>query len=202
MHTVRLAILLLILPTLAQAQWRSVHAVETTTETVTKDGTVRSITTRGEYFRSTSGSELTIEVVRKPDGTLEKTADLYDAEAPAQYRLNYQAKTASLVARMSAPRPMMTDRSERHPNLQHASWQGLDCVLVPAMLDGKTRMGAVWVDDQDDLIVRKDIQFPGNHMVMELSDITMDYQYDPSLFRVPADFRIDTSGAVYRTAGN
>lgn len=178
----------------ARAQWRSVRATMTTTETITmRDGHVRTDTTTSEYYRSTSGSELTVTILRAPgDQMVRKLAELYDAEEPAQYSLDYSTKTAYLIVRMPIPKPLITDRGAEHPELQHGTYLGFYCVLVPVMLDGK-RIGTYWVDDKDDLILKKDITLPGSHTVTTLSDITLDGKYDPSLFRIPSGFTIDTS---------
>lgn len=188
-------LLVLLFPALyAHAQWRGVHATMTTTETITgRNGQVRTDTTTSEYYRSTSGSELTITVMRTPDGqAVRKFAELYDAEEPAQYDLNYNTKTAYLMVRMRVPRPLITDRSAQHPELQHAKYQGFDCVLVPVMLSDR-RIGTYWVDDKDDLIVKKDITLPGSHTVTALSNIDLGWKNDPNLFRIPAGFAIDTT---------
>lgn len=199
MNRKRLSVLsIFLVPALSMhAQWRSVHAVETTTETITKDGNVRTNRTTSEYFRSASGSELTITILKSPDGlTVNKTAKLYDAEGPTEYSLDYGAKTAYVIAHMPAPKPLETNRGERYPELQRGTYEGIDCILVPAMLEGKQRMGTVWVDDKDDLELKTDITFPGGpHRITELSDITFDYKADPGIFRIPADFRVDSSGS-------
>lgn len=79
--TSRMCVLsLFLLPALAvQAQWRSVHATRTTTETISRPGGDRTTTTVSDYFRSKAGSELTITSLQSPDGlTARKTATLYD----------------------------------------------------------------------------------------------------------------------------
>ena len=196
MHTKRLTILLVVLmPALyAQAQWTSVHATETRMETITTpDGQVHTNATISEYFRSNDGSVLTVTTLRGPDGSLQgKTARLYDAEEPALYTLNYQTKTALLIVRMQAPRPLVTNRSTLYPNLQHSKYLGINCVRVPVMLDGR-RIGTYWVDDKDDLTLKKDITLPGSHTVTTLSNITMGQKYNPSMFQVPRGFAIDAS---------
>lgn len=199
MNTKRLSfLLLLLLPALcAQAQWRTVHATQTTTETITKsDGSVLTNRTTSEYTRSASGSELTMTIMRTPDGLVtRRIAKLYDAEAPAQYSLDYAAKTAYLIVRMPAPKPIETNRIAKYPGLQQGTYAGIDCVLVPAMLEGK-RIGTVWVDDKDALELKSEITFPGSHTVTELSNITMDYKYDPTIFRIPTGFTVDTSKSM------
>ena len=196
MHIKRLAILSLALTTAlcAHAQWRSVHAAKTTVKTITKpDGQVSTTTTTSDYYRSTSGSELTLTTMSTPSGMfVKKYAELYDADSPAQYDIDYQTKTAYLIVRMQAPRPFMTDRTATYPGLKHSAYQGLDCVLIPVMMNGK-RIGTYWVDDKDDLIVKKDVALTYQHTVMTLSNITFGAKYNPSLFHVPAGFTVDTS---------
>lgn len=178
----------------AHAQWKSVHANLTKITSITPvGGLTQTNTTTSEYFRSTSGSELTVTVTRTPDGSfVRKFATLYDADEPAQYSVDYGTKTAYLMARMSTSKPFITGRSERHPELKHANYEGIDCVLVPVMSEGK-RIGTYWVDDKDDLVVKKDITLPGSHTVTELSDISIGSKVDPRMFRIPADFAIDTA---------
>lgn len=196
MKSTRLSILPVFLLTAfcAQAQWRSVHAVKTTTvKTTSEDGTVHTSTTTSQYYRSTSGSELTVTVTSTPDGMLaKKIATLYDANEPAQYSLDYGTKTAYLIAHFPAAKPFRTNRRERHPELQQAAFDGVDCDLLPIMLDGK-RIGTVWIDDKDDLELKREIELPGAVTTTELSDITFDPKNAPGTFSIPAGFRIDTS---------
>jgi hypothetical protein len=180
----------------AQAQWTTVHATETRTEKIAAPGgQVQTNTMTYEYFRSNDGSVLMVTDVRAPNGMfLEKSGQLYNAETPAEYNLNYKTRTADLIVRMEQPRPFVTGRSESNPNLQHAKYEGLDCVLVPVMLNGK-RIGTYWVDDKDDLVVEKDIELPGSHTITKLSNITFGAKYPASMFRVPSGFVINAAGA-------
>lgn len=196
MYTKRLTILLFaLMPTLyAQAQWKSVHATETRTETITTpDGQVHTNTTTSDYYRSTNGSVLKVTTLTAPDGSTQgKTAELYDADTPAQYNLDYRTNTAYLIVRMQLPRPLVTNRSALYPNLQHGKYLGFNCILVPVMLGGK-RIGTYWIDDKDDLVLKKDITLPGSHTVTTLSNVIMGQKYNPSMFQVPHSFAIDTS---------
>lgn len=178
----------------AHAQWTTVHATETRTETITTPaGQTQTNVTTSEYFRSSNGSVLTVSTVRAPNGMfLQKVGQLYDAEAPAQYNLDYKTKTAELIVRMDQPRPFIANRSQSNPGLQHAKYEGLDCVLVPVMLNGR-RIGTYWIDDKDDLVVKKDVTLPGSHVITKFSNITIGEKYSQSMFRVPSGFVIDAS---------
>jgi hypothetical protein len=197
-NTKHLSVLLsLVLPIVpAQAQWRSVHATKTKTETITRaDGSTQTTVTTSEYFRSTSGAELTVTSMKTPDGLIvKKAATLYDSEAPAQYSLDYATKTAYLVVRLPAAKPFRGNRAGRHPELEHGTYQGIDSILLPVSIEGK-RVGTIWIDDKDDLELKRDITFPASHEVTELSHISMDYPCDRTLFQIPAGFAVDTSGS-------
>lgn len=186
----------------AKAQWKAVHGNLTTTETITKaDGIVRTTTTSGEYFRSSSGSELTVISTMSADGIVaSKHAELYDADSPALYTLDYGKKVAYLVARMPARKPFETNRGARYPSLQHGTIGGFDCLLVPIMLEGQ-RIGTVWIDDKDDLEIQREITLPGSHKVTRLSDVTLGNQADAGMFRVPPNFTVDTSNSRTVPAG-
>lgn len=168
--------------------------MKTTTVVITaNDGSVHTNKTTSEYFRSTSGSELTVTVAGTPDGMLmKKIATLYDADEPAQYSLNYGTKTAYLIARLPMAKPLRTNRGERHPELKHATYDGLVCVLLPITSNGK-RIGTAWVDDRDDLEVKSELRTPGAVTTTELSNITFDSKFNPGMLQIPSGFRIDTS---------
>lgn len=97
------------------------------------------------------------------------------------------------MARISSPRSYQPNRSAGYPNLQHVKYQGIDCVLIPVMLEGKQRIGTVWLDDKDDLELRREVTLPGSHTVTELTNIVFDPNDNASQFRVPAGFTIDAS---------
>lgn len=196
-NTGRLSVLsMLVLTALcAQAQWRSVHAIKTTTvQKILANGSTSPLsTTASEYFRSVNGSELTVTLARTPDGTLtKKLGTLYDSDVPAQYSLDYAIKTAYLIVRMPSAIPFRPNRGERVPELQHATYDGLDCVLLPIMLSGK-RVGTSWIEDKDDLELKSVLKLPGYITTISLSNVTFDPKLNPEMFQVPSGFAIDTS---------
>jgi hypothetical protein len=186
----------------AVAQWTSVQAAKKISRVVTDPNGKVIVDTMNTstFYRSRSGSELTVTVSYRADGGIAaRTAILYDNEGMAIYSLDYVRKIAYQTARLPSPRVLYTWPDIEKTSLGHATVASLDCTIIPVKeavggnMSQLKQIGRACVAPQYDLIVRKEqtITTSGGdttHTTEELSDIRLGTELDPNLFRVPPEF--------------
>ncbi len=197
---------LIAVPAGAVAQWVPVTAdkVETTTVTNTATETVTTTVKTSKYFRDTAGSELTLTDVPSSNGTSHsEVATLLDNRGHGLYKLDYGAKTAVEQARnASVQMPRTADQQQKNV-IGHEMIEHFDCAAMPVFAnygDGKlTTIGRRWAFLQDDVTIKMDVLLkqPGfdTHIVSLLTNVNLDKNPDPALFRVPSSFTLKQSTA-------
>ncbi len=177
-------------------QWPPVHAYKTVSDIVTKeDGKVFKSLSISDYYRSQSGSELTVTAPTSANEVITaKTGELYDSDSRSVYGLDYSKRTAERLHTLPSAKQFSTHTSIEEKNvLGHETIAGIECVMLPMTMYGR-QMGTVWLDAKDDLIVKmvSTIQFVGDkaktYRVVELSNVDLNYKPDPLLFHIPSNF--------------
>ena len=142
-----------IAPMTVFGQWTAVSAQKITTRRViSPTGTVlQDTTTTGNYYRSSSGSVATTTLQTSPDGEVQyKAGRLLDNVGLAVYTIDYQNKIAYRNTQLSHPREFQDDPATYSQDHQHSVIDGLKCVVLPIMENGK-QVGSVWKSAKYDL---------------------------------------------------
>jgi hypothetical protein len=177
------------------AQWIPVHATQSKTVTVLdSQGKSSTVIKEGTYDRSSLGEELTKLTVLANGATETKLNSI-----KGEYILDYSKKTAhQTIARTSPP---------SNPEIRTAgaigkqTIDGKEFYTFPVRMEdskGKPQViGTICVDENDNLIVKKNITIPGGygistHIVMVRTGIETTQEPDASLFNIPDDFKITT----------
>lgn len=184
-----------VVPQLCIAQWVPVTATESTTRIVTDPGgkQIQDTSSTGSYYRSDSGSEITVTQQSNPDGSFaSKTAKLIDNDGLAIFTLDYNKKIAYRTGTLNQHRAF-TNHSGSYPNaLGHEQIAGLDCVILPILENGKM-IGKAWKSPKNDLILKMDytVDFSGykTHITKELRDVSVNASIPSDMFQVPANFK-------------
>lgn len=184
-----------IVPQLCVAQWVTVTATETNSRTVTDSSgkVVQDTTSTGSYYRSNSGSEITVTQQSSPDGMIaSKTAKLIDNHGLAIYTLDYTRKIAYRTGTLNRHRVFSAAIGANAKPMGHQQVAGVDCVVLPILENGKT-IGEACKSAKYDLLLKSDytLDFPGykTHITKELSNVKVNANVPSTMFQVPANFK-------------
>lgn len=187
---------LFIVPQLCLAQWTPIAATQSSTRIVTDQSgkQIQNSTSEGAYYRSASGSEITVTQLSNPDGTLvSKTAKLMDNDGLGIYTLDYGKKIAYHTGTMNQRRVFSVHSGPYSKALGQEQMDGLDCVILPILENGKL-IGKAWKSVKYDLTVKMDftIDAPGykTHVITELHNVRVNAKVSSDLLQVPADFKV------------
>lgn len=151
----------------------------------------------GDYFRSSSGSEMTNEfpVV---DGEKQGPGRSFfvDSSTGKSYSLLHTEKRAMVEQKRELPLAPPSARPTRNQIVGKEIVSGLECVIVPrARRPGDTAFGKAWWSVANALLVKREFSLGNSRHVWELYDIRF-IEPDPSKIGFPPDYAIDLSNCM------
>lgn len=177
-----------------KAQWMPVVAKQKELAYRLDDNGSKVITAerRGDYYRSSNGSIMntwTTIVDGKRVGPT-RTAFL-NAGTGKHYSINHGAQKVRLLHQM--PTPILPQQINVEATVGEAVINGVECVGLKVLVNGKPTKGVTWVSVPYDLDVKLEFPMPnGQWVVKELYDIKFT-EPPPSKMRFPSDYKIDQS---------
>lgn len=200
--------ILMAAPFVASGQWVSVSATKTTRreETAPNGKMLQDTTSTGRYYRSTDGSVATVTTQAGPNGELQfKTGRLLDNNGLAVYSIDYQNKIAYRERVLSQPRQFQDGPAIYAQVHDHATVDGISCVVLPILENGKP-IGKVWKSPKYDLVVKMDFTLDNSgektHVTTQLSSIHLNANIPATIFQLPANFTVmDTPPKIPKHPG-
>ena len=146
----------------------------------------------GTYLRSSSGSVLDTMGPVKGKNRGRHRSTLMDSSTRKTYDLNHDLKKATLMQVRPGPFRPFTLRPDLA--VDEGVIAGLDCLAMPVLSPGKAEepAGKAWVARDANVMVKTETNLGRGRQVRELYDIRF-AEPEPSVFRIPADYKIDDS---------
>lgn len=158
-------------------------------------GKVRTTQITGQQNRASDGS--LFETATGNDG-LPYSGKLWDASTGKVMQLNYVSKIAVQI-RM-APRTHTTlPRADAPVGTQ--IMDGVTCLEYPTHGPGGKVIGTVWVDEQDDIVIKTEIHDSRNGQTVAYSKTLTNVLFrapDPSSMKIPSGFEIVQASGTAR----
>ena len=169
------------------AKQRSIHYLIQSDETE-----VEVMREEGSYFRSSTGSVLDTRLQIQGPDRRRHVSVLMDSSTRKTYSVDHNLKEAILKQVRPEPFRPMVLRPELA--IDEGVIGGLDCLAMTIGSPGNPEQssGKVWWAKDAGLAVNRESTFSQDRVVWELCDIRFT-EPEPSVFRLPADYRIDDS---------
>lgn len=177
-----------------QAQWAPVIAKqkEVTYRLEENGSKVILAERRGDYYRSSSGSIMdTWRYLVDGQEVGPARATFLNASTGKRYSINHRLQRVRLVHQSSTP--ILPQRIHLEETVGESVINGVECVGLRVLVNGRPTKGVSWVSVPYDLDVKVEFPMPnGQWVVRELYDIQLN-EPDPSKFKFPSDYTIDQS---------
>ena len=161
------------------------------------DGTeIEAMREEGTYFRSSSGSVLDTMLEVKGERKGNHIAILMDSSNRKTYDVNHSLKEATLrqVIRQVRTEPFRPFGLRPDRAVDKGVIGGLDCLAMPVLShdNPEQSIGKVWWAKKANLRVKTETNIGRGRQVRQLYDIRF-AEPEPSVFRIPANYKIDDS---------
>ncbi len=169
------------------AKQRSIHYLIQSDETE-----VEVIREEGSYFRSSTGSVLDTRLQIKGPDRRRHVSVLMDSSTRKTYDVDHNLKEA--ILKQVRPEPFRPIVLRPELAIDEGVIGGLDCLAMTIGSPGNPERssGKVWWAKDALLAVKRESTFSQDRVVWELYDIRFT-EPEPSVFRLPADYKIDDS---------
>ena len=169
------------------AKQRSIHYLIQSDETE-----VEVMREEGTYFRSSSGSVMDTRLQIYRPNQRRHVSVLMDSSTRKTYDVNHDLKEA--ILKQVRPEPFRPIVLRPELAIDEGVIGGLDCLAMTIGSPGNPEQssGKVWWAKDAVLAVKRESTFSQDRIVWELYDIRFT-EPEPSVFRLPADYKIDDS---------
>ena len=178
----------------ALGQWLPLTAKTAELRTIRKpNGPQVHITVSGVLYRASTGDQLEHFQIRQDGRITEDVASLLDNHTFRVYRIDYLTKTVQEVKKFDGPRVPDPGIAESNQKLRQETVDGMQCSVLPVVLNGKT-VGTMWKSNKYDLPIKSEYSVENSGSVMQVQSRTYDIraQHEPekAVFVIDPSFKV------------
>ena len=178
----------------AVGQWLPLTAKTAESRTIRKpDGSQVHMTVEGVLYRASNGDQLEHFQIRQNGRVTEDVASLLDNRKFRVYRIDYVTKTVQEVKKFDGPRVPDAGIAESNRKLRQETVDGIDCSVLPVVLNGKT-VGTMWKSNKYDIPIKSEYTVENSGSVMHVQSRTYDIrgrrEPDKAAFVIDPSFKV------------